>query len=212
MAMALIRRTGLVLGCVGVLQGCIAVVGGAALGGAIVLADRRPTGMQLLDAQIEHNINSALSDRFARQSARIDVTSYDQNVLLAGEVPQDKDRADAEALARGTESVRNVTNELTVGPLGGFNDGSEDTLLSTKVKAALLGVQGLPPEVVKTTATMGSIYLFGKVSAAEADLAKNAASQVSGVKRVVALFEILSPEEYARYLPKAPPPAPESQP
>lgn len=202
------RRAVLALAGAATLQGCVvAAVGGAAVGSVVVMADRRSTGMQLLDAQIEHKINVALDDRFSRESVRIDVTSYDQQVLLAGQVPQEKDRADAEAVARAADSVRGVTNDLTIGSMAGLSNGANDALLAGKVKAALLGAKGLAPEIVKTTATMGNVYLFGRVSSQEADIAKSAASQVAGVKRVVALFEILSPEEYAKVpQPQSPPP------
>ncbi len=185
------------------MNGCVVAVGGAALGGALVYADRRSTGIQLADTQIENRVNSGLNDRFARESVRIDVTSYDQHVLLAGQVPQEKDRQDAEALAASSEEVRGVTNELTIGSLAGLSSQADDAFLAGKVREALIEVKGLPAGVVKTSATLGSIYLFGKVSAEEAELAKQAASRVSGVKRVVVLFEILSPEEYARFVKKS---------
>lgn len=196
----IVRSACLVAASVATLGGCVvAAVGGAAFGGAVVIADRRSTGIQLEDAQIEHRINSALSDHFTRESVRIDVTSYDQEVLLAGQVPQEKDRADAEALAAAAQNVHHVTNELTIGSLSGLSGQGDDALLAGKVRTSLLEVKGLQPGVVKTSTTMGSVYLFGKVSAEEADLAKQSASRVSGVKRVVALFEILTPEEYAKY-------------
>ena len=181
------------------LEGCVAVVGGAALGSAIVYADRRSTGIQIEDSQIENRVNSALSERFARESVRIDVTSYDEEVLLAGMVPQEKDRADAEALAASRQNVRRVTNELAIGSLAGLSSQADDVLLSSKVHAALLEVKGLPPGIVKASTTLASVYLFGKVSAEEAELAKQATSRVSGVKRVVAAFEILTPEQYKQY-------------
>ena len=196
----LVRSACLIAASVASLSGCVvAAVGGAALGGAVVISDRRSTGIQLEDAQIEHRVNSALNEHFSRESVRIDVTSYDQDVLLAGQVPQEKDRTDAEALAAAAENVHHVTNELAIGSMGGLSNQAEDALLGSRVGTTLLGVKGLPPGVVKTSATLGSVYLFGKVSAAEADLAKQSASRVSGVKRVVALFEILTPEEFAKY-------------
>jgi osmotically-inducible protein OsmY len=123
-------------------------------------------------------------------------------VLLAGQVPTEKDRLDAAALAAAQENVRHVTNDLGVGSMAGLSDSTADALLAVKVRSALLRTKGVPLEVIKTSCTLGSIYLFGKVSADEAEAAKRAASLVEGVKRVVAAFEILSPEEYAKYAPK----------
>ena len=199
-----LRRVGLPLvvaaACSATLGGCIvAAVGAGAIGGAVVMTDRRSAGIQLEDKQIEHRVDSALGDRFARQSVRIDVASYDQEVLLAGQVSSEQDRLDAAAIAARAENVRRVTNELEIGSLGGLSNGTDDALLAAKVRTSLLEEKGMAPGVVVVHCTLGSIYLFGKVNAHEAEVAKAVASHVEGVKRVVALFQILSPEEYARF-------------
>lgn len=186
--------------CLATLGGCIvAAVGAGALGGAVVMTDRRSSGIQLEDKEIEHRVNSALEDHFARTSVRIDVSAYDQDVLLAGQVPSEQDRLDAAALAARAENVRHVSNELEIGSMAGLSSGTDDALLATKVRTALLEEKGMPPGVIVVHCTLGSIYLMGKVSAHEAEVGKAVASHVEGVKRVVALFEILSPEEHAQY-------------
>jgi osmotically-inducible protein OsmY len=184
------------------MSGCVLLLGGAALGGAIVVTDRRSTGIQLEDTEIEHRVNKAFDEHFARQSVRIDVTSYNQKVLIAGQVPSDKDRDYAERLAAVQQDVQSVHNELTIGSLAGLSSQTDDALLRGKVASALLDVPGLATGVVKTTCTDGTIYLLGRVSAAEAALAERAASHVNGVKRVVALFELLSDAEMEQYKPK----------
>jgi len=198
----------LVAACAGALGGCVVAVGGAALGGAIVATDRRSVGMQVEDAQIEHRINSALDGRFSRESVHIEVTSYNQKVLLTGQVPHDKDRIDAEAIAATSENVRMVVNELTIGSLSGLNSQTDDSMLAGKVRSALLDVPGLPTGAVKVTCTDGAVYLLGRVGNSEADIAKRTASHVNGVKRVVALFDLLSDAELAQYQREAPAKAP----
>lgn len=190
---------------------CVLFVGGAALGGAMVAADRRSVGMQVEDMEIEHRVNNAFDDRFSRKSVHIDVTSYNQKVLLAGQVPTEKDRSVAEALAGVQTNVRQVYNELTIGSLAGLASPSDDTLLAGKVRAALLDVPGLPAQVVKTTCTNGIVYLFGRVGRDEAELAKTAASRVNGVKRVVALFELLTDAELAQIKRDTAAPAPRNE-
>ena len=179
------------------LTGCALALGGAALGGALVVTDRRSVGMQIEDDTIERHINRSLDDRFPGGSAYFDVTSYNRKVLLAGQVPSENDRADAVSIASRAENVKQVVDELTVGPVSSLGDRSDDTLLSGKVRKALLDAPGLPTGVVKVDTVAGSVYLFGRVSAAEAGSAARAASQVSGVKRVVKLFELLSESEVA---------------
>jgi len=180
------------------LCGCIVAVGGAALGTALVATDRRSMGVQLEDAQIEHRINATLDEHFARESVHIEVTSYNQKVLLAGQVPQEKDRAEAETIAASSEAVRQVVNELTIGSMSGLDVRTDDTATAGKVRSELLQAPGLPNGAVKVTCTDGTIYLFGRVGSAEAEIAQRAASHVGGVKRVVALFDLLTDAELAQ--------------
>jgi osmotically-inducible protein OsmY len=182
---------------VAALDSCVLLVGGAAVGGGLVAADRRPVGIQLEDTGIESRVNKALIDNIPKGAMNINVTSYDRTVLLAGQVKSADQRATAEAVAAKAENVREVVNELTVGELATLGDRTDDTLLAGKVKTALLSADGVPTEVVKTTVEQGVVYLMGKVSASEGDAAAKAASHVSGVRRVVKLFEVISDQEVA---------------
>lgn len=179
------------------LHGCVLLVGGAAVGGGFVATDRRSVGIQVEDTAIESRVNKALVNNIPKGAMNVDVTSYDRKVLLAGQVKTAEQRATAEQVASKAEDVREVVNELTVGDLATFGDRTDDTLLAGKVKAAIIGAQGVPPEVVKTTVDQGIVYLMGKVSTSEGDAAAKAASEVSGVRRVVKLFEIISDQEVA---------------
>jgi osmotically-inducible protein OsmY len=179
------------------LDGCVLLVGGAAVGGGFVAADRRSVGIQLEDEKIESRVNSALIDNIPKRAMNINVTSYNRKVLLAGQVKTAEQRATAEAVAGKVENVHEVVDELTVGELATLGDRTDDTLLAGKVKTALLGAEGVPTEVVKTTVEQGVVYLLGKVSPSEAEAAATAASRVSGVRRVVKLFDLITDQEVA---------------
>lgn len=179
------------------LDGCVLLVGGAAVGGAVVAADRRSVGIQLEDSKIESRVNAALIDNIPKGAMNINVTVYNRKVLLAGQVKTAEQRALAEAVAAKVENVREVVNELTVGQLATLGDRTDDTLLAGKVKTALLGAEGVPTEVVKTTVEEGVVYLLGKVTPSEAEAAAQAASRVSGVRRVVKLFDLITDQELA---------------
>jgi osmotically-inducible protein OsmY len=182
------------------LNGCVLLAGaavGGAVGGAVVAADRRSVGIQMEDSGIESRVNRALIDNIPKGAMNIDVTSYDRKVLLAGQVKTAEQKATAEAVAAKVENVKEVVNELTVGDLATLGDRTDDTLLAGKVKSALLGAEGVPTEVVKTTVDQGVVYLMGKVSASEGETAAKAASRVDGVRRVVKLFEVISDQEVA---------------
>jgi len=181
------------------LDGCVVplVAGGAAVGGAVVATDRRDVGIQLEDGRIESRVNRALLDNIPEGQMNIDVTCYDGKVLLAGQVKTAEQRALAEAVASKVEHVREVANEVTVGPIATVGDRTDDTLLAGKVKAALVGAEGVPTGIVLTTVDQSVVYLMGKVTPAEGDAAARAASRVSGVRRVVKLFELVSDRDVA---------------
>jgi osmotically-inducible protein OsmY len=181
------------------LDGCVVpvLVGGAAVGGAVVATDRRDVGVQLEDGKIESRVNAALIDNIPKTAMNINVTSYNRKVLLAGQVKNAEQRALAESVAAKVENVREVINQLTVGQTASFGDRTDDTLLAGKVKTALLGADGVPSGVVKTTVEEGIVYLLGKVTPAEGEAAAKAASRVSGVRRVVKLFDLISDQEVA---------------
>jgi osmotically-inducible protein OsmY len=183
-----------------VLGGCIALAGGAAIGGAVVATDRRSVGIQIEDQGIERRINRGLETRFARESVHIDVFSFNQRVLLTGQVPQERDRAAAESIAREAQGVHEVINELTIGFMAGLGNNTDDLVLAGKVRAELLGAKGLPAGSIKVTVALGDVYLMGRVGSTEADLAKRVVSHVNGVKRVVALFELLTDAELDKLL------------
>ncbi|HWY72510.1 MAG TPA: BON domain-containing protein [Burkholderiaceae bacterium] len=183
---------------VATLDGCVVpLIGAAAVGGTVVATDRRSVGIQLEDQKIESRVNAALVDNIPKTSMNINVTSYNRKVLLAGQVKTAEQRALAESVARKVENAREVVNELTVGEPATLGDRTDDTLLAGKVKTALLSADGVPTGVVETTVEQGVVYLLGKVSPSEGDAAARAASRVSGVRRVVKLFDLITDQEVA---------------
>jgi osmotically-inducible protein OsmY len=177
------------------LGGCVVLGVGAAAGGAVVATDRRSVGIQLEDQRIESRVKKALSDNVPEGAMQLDVTSYNRKVLLAGEVKTAEQRALAEQVASKVENAREVVNELVVGDRATLGDRTDDTLLAGKVRAALLGAEGLPTGVVEATVNRSVVYLLGKVTPAEGEIAAKAASRVSGVRRVVKLFDLITDQE-----------------
>jgi osmotically-inducible protein OsmY len=184
------------------LSGCGAlVVGGIIVGSAMVATDRRTTGAQVDDETIEVKSSSRMSETFADR-ARIDTTSYNRMVLLTGEVPTAEDKTRAEQVAAGVPNVRSVVNEITVGPLNTFSERSKDTYVTTKVKTSLVDAKDLFANSIKVTTHRGVVYLMGRVTEREATRASEVARGVSGVAKVVRVFEVLSESELAQTQPK----------
>jgi osmotically-inducible protein OsmY len=177
-------------------------VGGAALTGAMVVGDRRSSGAQLDDQGIELRAASRLRDQMGTR-ARISVTSYNRRVLLTGEVANANDKALAETVAKQVDNVLMVYNELGIANSPSFTESAEDSLLTGKVKAGLLDTKQISTNSFKVVSERGTVYLMGRVTQREADIATQVARTTKGAQRVVRVLEIISEEELARISPKA---------
>jgi osmotically-inducible protein OsmY len=172
------------------------VVGGAVLGGGLLAADRRTTGAQIEDEAIEIKARSRV--RELATLGQISFTSYNRIVLVTGEVPAEAEKAAVGKAIAALENVKAVVNELTLAPNSHIGNRSNDTLLTTKVKASLVDAKDLQASAFKVVAERGVIYLMGRVTAAEADRGTDVARSVPGVVKVVRVFEMLSDEEVSR--------------
>jgi len=179
--------------CAGTLQGCAGLVLGGAATGASVAHDQRTAGTLLEDQSIEIKAVSALrNDRVLDAQSHFNVTSYNNVVLLSGETASQELRERAGKLVADVEKVRSVHNELKVGEPSTMLARSNDTLITSKVKASLLSVQGIDrfdPTRVKVVTEAKVVYLMGLLSRAEADAVTETVRQVGGVERVVKIFE-----------------------
>lgn len=181
-------------------------VGGAALTGAMVVGDRRSSGSQLDDQGIELRAASRLRDQMGSR-ARISVTSYNRRVLLTGEVANTRDKELAESIVKQVDNVQVVNNELDVANSPSFTEKAEDSLLTGKVKAGLLDTKQLSSNAFKVVSERGTVFLMGRVTQREADLATQVARTTKGAQRVVRVLEIISEEELLRISPKSDAPA-----
>lgn len=172
------------------------VVGGAAVG-AMVAVDRRTSGSQLEDETIELRAASRIRDNLGNRT-HVNVTSYNRQVLLTGEVPDEATRQTVDQLVAKVENVRAVVNELGIMPPSSLTQRSNDTLITGKMKAALIDARDLQSSAFKVVTERGTLYLMGRVTAREAERATQIARGVGGVTRVVRVFEIISDEELAR--------------
>jgi len=189
--------TALLLVLAALLQGCAAVVVGAAASGAMVAVDRRQPDIMGTDERIEIQATNRINDIF-KDKGHINVTSFNRQVLLTGEAATEALKQDAERAATTTPEVKNVTNELTIRTPTSFSQRSNDSYLTSVVKSRFVTTQKFNPVHVKVITEAGTVYLMGMVTKREADDATQIARTTSGVKRVVRVFE---------YIPD-PPPAP----
>lgn len=192
------------------LSACFPILVGGAVVGTMVAIDRRTSGVQLDDQNIELSASSGVSNKFGER-VHVNITSYNFRVLLTGEVPTLEDKRLVEQIVTGQKNVKSVVNELAVQGNTSLSQRSNDTWLTGRVKAALLDAKDLNVNAFKVVTERSIVYLMGRVTQREAERASEIARSISGVQKVVRVFEIISEEELrALSPPPAPAPAPKS--
>ncbi len=174
------------------LAACVpVVVGGAAAGGAVA-ADRRTSGFYVEDENIELKAVKKMESNLGEE-AHVNVTSYNRNVLLTGEVPDAERLAKAEALLKEIANIRAVTNEIVIAPKSTIGSRGNDTFITSKVKTKFVTENKFPANYVKVVTENGVVYLLGLVTQAEGDAAVEIARNTDGVSKVVKVFEYINP-------------------
>ena len=172
------------------------LIGGAMLGGSMVVTDRRSSGTQIDDQGIElksiNRVREAIGDR-----GSVSVTSYNRQVLITGEVPTESDKAAVEQAVARIDNVRLIVNELAIASGSSLGTRSNDTLLTSKVKASMVDAKDVQANAYKVVTERGVVYLMGRVTEREAMRATDIARGVSGVRKVVRVFEIVGEAELA---------------
>jgi osmotically-inducible protein OsmY len=183
------------------LTACFPLVMGGAVVGGLVATDRRTSGTVVEDEGIELRASSRIRENVGER-AHVNITSYNRQVLITGEVPSAQDKQLVEQIVSGVENVRNIVNELAVMGVSNYTQRSSDTLVTGKVKASLLDAKDLFSNSFKITTERGTVYMMGRVTQREAKRATEIISGISGVQRVVRVMEIISEDELARQLPQ----------
>ena len=198
--------SGLLLVCT--LGACAPLIIAGVAGTAMVASDRRTSGAQLEDESIELRAKARIRDNLGER-VHVNVTSFNRQVLLTGEVTAEKDRQAVVQLVERIENVKAVVNELAVMPLSNLSERSNDLLIVAKVKASFVDSRDLFANAFKVVTERGTVYLMGRVTQREANSATQLTRNVGGVNKVVRLFEIISEDELRNLLP---PPAPAADP
>ncbi len=193
-----------------VLAGCF---GAAAVGvgaGALVFGDRRNLETNATDQGIELRAGNRISEKYG-DKVHVNLTSFNRMLLLTGEVPSAEIKADLEKLASAVPNVKSISNEVAIAGPSSFGGRSNDTYLTSKVKARFVDANKFSPNHVKVVTEAGVVFLLGLVTQAEANEAVEIARTTGGVQKVVRVFEIVSPEQI-KALDSRPAPASDAKP
>lgn len=121
----------------------------------------------------------------------VNVTSYNMKVLLTGEVPDAGIKADLEKAIAGVTNVKGITNEVQIAGISSFSARSNDTYITSKVKARFIDANKFQVNHVKVVTEAGTVFLLGLVTRKEGDDAAEIARTTAGVKKVVRVFEYI---------------------
>lgn len=173
------------------LEGCAVGVGAGAATGTAAAYDRRSTGAMVDDQIIEFKALDAIrKDQDLWNQIHFNATSVNNIVLLTGEAPRDELRQRAESLIKRIPKVRRVHNEIVIAAPSSMLSRSSDSWLTGKVKTMLIQAKQVAAAArIKVVTENGTVYLMGLVTRDEGDAATDVARKVSGVQRVVKIFE-----------------------
>ena len=178
--------------CLGV-SGCSSVINASRE--APIDDDRgtRTFGSKIDDSLIETKaaVNIAKASPDLDNNSHIVVTSFNGIVLLAGQTPRADLKQLAEQTAAQVQKVKKVNNELQVIQPSSMLARSNDAWLTSKIKTEMLTDSAIPGSRIKVVTENGIVYLLGLLTQAEANRATNLVQGVSGVQKIVKLFEYI---------------------
>jgi osmotically-inducible protein OsmY len=100
-------------------------------------------------------------------------------------------KSDATTVVRKIKGVRRIYNELEIAPPTTALTRTNDAWITTKIKSWLLSSSSITGTTIKVVTENGVVYLMGLVTQNEADLIAKEVASVTGVRRVVRLFDVL---------------------
>jgi osmotically-inducible protein OsmY len=186
------------------LSGCFGILVGGAVMGGVAATDRRTLGTQTEDQGIEIKAAARLPS-IEGDSGHVNVTSFNRKVLLTGEVKDEATKAAVQREIAAIESVQAVANELEIAGPASYTSRSNDALITTKVKAGLVDMKTIYASSFKVVTERGTVFLMGRVTQREGTVGADVARGISGVTKVVKIFDYISETELKQLEPQEQP-------
>ncbi|TFW15405.1 BON domain-containing protein [Massilia arenosa] len=202
MTRSVLAKTVLGLALAASLSGCFEMVVGSAVVGAVATADRRTFGAQTEDKAIAVKADLKLP-KLIGEDGHVNANSYNRKVLLTGEVKDAAMKAAVEREVRAIEGVQSVVNELEIAGPSSYTSRSSDALITSKVKVSLVDMKTISANSFKVVTERGVVYLMGRVTEREGQIGADVARGVSGVQKVVKVFEYMTEDELKALQPAA---------
>ena len=190
------------------LQGCLVAAVGAGAGGGYALSQERSIGDTVRDAGLHAAITQSWKDYNIKMADNLDNTVYQGRVLLTGSVPSEDWHAEAVKRTWKVDGVKEVYDEIQIGPDESFMQDLGDGKISTSLKASLVADGDVKSINYTVTTVRGVVYVIGSArSQAELDRVVDHARNIGGVRRVVSYVRIRPGEPPAAQAAGGPPAA-----
>lgn len=173
------------------LQGCIETAIVASAVTAVSSAnDPRSVGSQIDDNNIELKaMVKLMKDNEISDQTNINVISYNGHVLVVGQAPTQVLIDRIESQLNEIPNITKIHNQIKIGPKAGVGSKAKDVWITTKVKTELLTDDTIKGNSIKVVTENKEVYLMGLVSPEQANKAAVLASKISGVERVIKVFQ-----------------------
>ncbi|MFT5161488.1 MAG: osmotically-inducible protein OsmY [Alteromonadaceae bacterium] len=174
------------------LQGCTALVIASAASAASAANDRRTIGAQIDDSTIEVKAGLALSkSKGLSDNTHISLVSVNGNLLVVGQAPTEFLRDEAIKALNQVEGVKRVHNQIKISSVTSILTQTTDSWITSKIKLKLLTEEEVKSNNIKVVTENAEVFLMGLVSSKEGDKVAEVVSQISGVAKVIKMFEVL---------------------
>jgi osmotically-inducible protein OsmY len=161
------------------------------VGGPVAYADRRSAEIIYIDQKLE--FKTILETQDINENDNLSFVSFNQTVLITGEVPTEEVKKEVENAVRNIEGVKEIKNYLLIGISSSLKSKASDAITTSNVVSRLFVNEyksKLSPLHVKVVTERQEVYLMGLLNSKEVEDAIKIAKSSKGVKKVIPLFEI----------------------
>jgi hyperosmotically inducible protein len=163
----------------------LATLAAVAVAFALPVHAEKTAGDVVDDSTISATIKASLLDNKDTHSVEINIDTYKGVVQLSGFVKTAAEKDLAGKIAKDTKGVTLVHNSLGVHDATSVGTKLDDSMLTAKVKSALLDADDVKSGPINVVTEGGTVQLAGFVKNADAVAhAGKVAAGVSGVKKV----------------------------
>ncbi len=161
------------------------------IGGPVAYVDRRSAEAIYIDQKLE--FKTILETQDINENDNLSFVSFNQTVLITGEVPTEEVKKEVENAVRNIEGVKEIKNYLLIGISSSLKSKASDAITTSNVVSRLFVNESkskLSPLHVKVVTERQEVYLMGLLNSKEVEDAIKIAKSSKGVKKVIPLFEI----------------------